>query len=159
MTETCNLRYKTQHMGDSFVELIESVIGSAVDSAANTVDSLQMVRIKSQQKKKIMEIGTHSVRIRKDHPDLFEDDDEIQVVFNGYDELQDAIDQFVLKREERAQRTKDRFSNTFGCAEGSKNIKETDDAVQNQNMKTASDKAEETVSDIGGFDDMEPSMA
>jgi len=97
---------KLEHMGDSFVELIQSVIHSAVDSAANVADSAEIRQVKGKQKKKVMEIGRHSLRLRQNEPDFFDDDEEIQVAFKNYDELQDAIDRFVKAREERAMRHK-----------------------------------------------------
>ncbi|VEN74092.1 magnetosome protein Mad10 [Candidatus Desulfarcum epimagneticum] len=102
-----NIRYNLEHMGDSFAGLIQAVITSARDSAANVVDAMEVWQIKGKKKKKVMDIGRHSVRLRQDRPDMF-DDEEIQVVFREYDELQDAIDQFVEKREERAQRARER---------------------------------------------------
>ncbi|MCG8636423.1 MAG: hypothetical protein MI863_21500 [Desulfobacterales bacterium] len=103
-----DFRYKVQHMGDAFVGLLQSVSGAAVDSAEGLIDAVEEWQVKGRQKKKIMEIGAHAVRIRNEKPDLF-DDDEIQVVFRDYDELQAAVDRFVERRELRARRAKDRF--------------------------------------------------
>ena len=109
-TMKTDCRYKLEHMGDSFVGLIQSVIHSAVDSAANVADSAETWKIKGKQKKKVMEIGWHSVRLWRNDPDIFDGDEEIQVAFKSYDELQDAIDQFVKAREERDARRKKKVS-------------------------------------------------
>lgn len=108
-----DFRYKLQHMGDSFVGLLQDVGGAAADGAAGVKDAFETWQVRGRQKKKIMELGRHAVRLRKEQPDLFEDE-EILVVFKDYDELQDAIDGFVRKREERAARAKSRFFKEAG---------------------------------------------
>ena len=103
-----DFRYKLQHMGDSFVGLLQDVGGAAADSAAGMMDAFEAWQVKGKQKKKVMEIGEHAVRLRNEQPGLFEDE-EILVVFKDYDELQGAIDDFVKKRDERSARAKARF--------------------------------------------------
>ncbi|HIJ79384.1 MAG: hypothetical protein OEY01_10530 [Desulfobulbaceae bacterium] len=105
-----DMRYRLQHMGDAFVDLLEAVIDTAKDSAVDVVDSIEMVKVKRERRKTVMRIGERAVAMREKLPELFVDDEEMTEVFKDYDSLQNAMDEVLVRRQERQERLSQRFS-------------------------------------------------
>jgi len=120
-----DLRYKLEHVGDAFVDLLEAVIDTAKDSAVEVVDTIEMVKMNRKRSKTVMRIGERAVAMREKLPELFADDEEMTVVFKDYDSLQSALDEVLARREERKERARTRFSSCGGCRTEEKTVDES----------------------------------
>jgi hypothetical protein len=85
-------RFKLQHAGDAFADMIEATVVAARRSAASIIIDIQLIDLKKQKGKVAARIGSRVIEMREENPDFLVYDSFISDCYEELDELLNRID-------------------------------------------------------------------
>ena len=106
-------RFKLQHVGDAFADMIEATIMAARRSAAGIVIDLQLFGLEKKRGKVAARIGSRVIEMREENPDFLVYDEFISDCYTELDDLLDRIEacnEDKKQARERLRRILDRLS-------------------------------------------------
>ncbi len=99
-------RFKIEHMGDIVADVIETIVDTARCRATGVIVGYHVHQIDKKQRHVVTKIGERVVEIKKDDPDLFDQDDRMSTLFADYDELQSLHDKNIARKNAARQQAK-----------------------------------------------------
>lgn len=110
-----DFRYKMEHMGDLFVEMLEDLGKSITGRVGGCFTGVIVTRnIHGLEKKRqtiVYHIGERLLEIRKDDVDLLNTDERMAVLFSEVDNLDGNLDGLIREREKRLDRIRGKIEN------------------------------------------------
>nr|MBF0220757.1 hypothetical protein [Desulfobulbaceae bacterium] len=109
-------RYRLQHLGDAFADMLEATVVAARRSAAGIVIDLQLHDLEKKKGKVAARIGTRIIEMREENPDFLVYDAFISECYEELDLLLDRIEACYEDKKtarERLRRILDRLA--FRC--------------------------------------------
>jgi len=107
-----DLRYKLEHAGDIFIEMIEGIGSSITRPFRGIVLTKNINYIKYQRANAVYQIGERVVVIRKEQPEFFSSDPPVTQLFSKFDAVDKKLDDVIKEREERLSRIRGYIKST-----------------------------------------------
>lgn len=102
--EKRDLRYKIEHVGDLFVEILEGIGISIARQFRGISITHDIHGIERKKKEVVYQIGARVTEIRKVQPDLLAGDEPMTKLFTEFDQVSCSLDELIQEREERLGR-------------------------------------------------------
>jgi hypothetical protein len=107
-------RYRVQHIGDMFVDLMGNVVGGMKDVVRGVSLTYELHCLRTEKGKIVHRIGERVIEIRKSDPTItVAKDDQALQLFAEFDGIQEKLEASIMERESRLNR----WSFTRGWAE------------------------------------------
>lgn len=114
--EDRDFRYKIEHLGDLFVEILEG-FGMSIKRQFRGVAITHDIHSTERKRKEVIyQIGARVTEIKKVQPDLFESDEMMTQLFGEYDDVSGALDRLISEREERLDRLRGKIKSVMDTA-------------------------------------------
>ena len=111
--EDRDFRYKVEHLGDLFVEMLEG-FGMSIKRQFRGVGITHDIHSTERKKKEVIyQIGARVTEIKKAQPDLFESDEKMTQLFGEYDDVSGSLDGLINEREERLNRLRGKIKSVM----------------------------------------------
>ena len=100
-----DFRYKMEHIGDIFMDHMESVCRGIRSSVAGIGLTYDIHQLRKKRGKMVTRIGERVVAVRKEDPSLNLGTDEAALaLFSEYDRIQEKLEADIMEREARINR-------------------------------------------------------
>lgn len=111
--EDIDFRYKMEHLGDLFVEMLEG-FGMSIKRQFRGISITHDIHSTERSKKEVVyQIGARVTEIRKAQPDLFESDEPMAKLFTEFDQVSMSLDGLIKEREERLDRMRGKIKSVM----------------------------------------------
>ena len=111
--EDRDFRYKIEHIGDLFVEILEGFNLAIKRQFRGVTITHDIHSIERTKKEVVYQIGARVTEIRKGQPDLFEGDEPMTKLFCEYDDVSISLDGLIKEREERLDRLRGKIKSVI----------------------------------------------
>jgi hypothetical protein len=92
-----DIRYKVEHMGDSFAGMLTKVVSASKSSAKGVILTYDIRQLTRKKEALITEIGTHVARISKENSSLIQDEN-LKELLERHEETDKRLSAYVEER-------------------------------------------------------------
>jgi len=134
-----NLRYKMEHLGDYFVDMLSTVADTSKASARGVVLTYDIHKLAKEKEIILNNIGKRLTQIRKDDPALnISQDERMRELLDSLDEIEKKLKGCFEERENLLYPKKTVCcSSTTDSADNAKSVEAAESTETDQTMQTA----------------------